>query len=528
MFLENKMENIKKNVLLIILLSMFFGVRLAGIGYDISNSDAGRWHNRSQNFLSALKTGDLKSTYQRYHPGVTLMWVNSVVKQAVFSAQLLYTNNPKTLENADWYPVLHGISKAVNILILGFLLGIQIKFIEILINKKTSLIYGLFVSLEPFLVGIDRWFHLTSFQTYFAFTSLLVFMVWFKNEMSALNNEKVSSKKKKTLFDKKSNHKLVYFSAVLFGFAVLSKITALVLAPVFLYFFAVFNLKNKNITPVLRFSITFLITLIILFPALVTDTTFVIGKIYNAFKGSVEGTIRDDTILGDYNYYFYFYILGFKLSFITLVVFILSIYRFFKEKTYEMKYFFAILIYLVIVLTAASQKIDRYIITVFPYILIICAFYISKLKLSHQKIFILFILVSFINVSYNVFPVYSAYYSPILGGTKKALEMNLYDNSGEYFAQAAFFLNQQGREKFVSISPDNNIDSFRYYYKGKITHNINDNTDYVLKSLDYNRQDESELLKNDEKALQKCHNLEKAFGPKDYNVVFIYKCEKEI
>ena len=83
---------------------LFLFLRLPGLGRDIANSDSIRWHRRSEKFLSALKQRDLSSTYQHYQPGVSLMWINSIVKQAAFSYQLATIsssdNAPKTLENA--------------------------------------------------------------------------------------------------------------------------------------------------------------------------------------------------------------------------------------------------------------------------------------------------------------------------------------------------------------------------------------------------------------------------------------------
>ena len=89
------LKTMQNNKVFVGILAIFLIVRLAGLGKDITNSDAIRWHNRSENFLTALKTGDLKSTYQRYHPGVVLMSVNAFVKQGMFSIQTFYTTSPR-------------------------------------------------------------------------------------------------------------------------------------------------------------------------------------------------------------------------------------------------------------------------------------------------------------------------------------------------------------------------------------------------------------------------------------------------
>ena len=116
----------KKYLLIILFLYLLF--RIPKLGEDISNTDSYRWHTRSENFLNALKQGDLNRTYQHYQPGVTLMWLNAFVKQVSFSFQYILKGeaSPATLENADYFPILHKFSKMAIISVLFSLLIIQI------------------------------------------------------------------------------------------------------------------------------------------------------------------------------------------------------------------------------------------------------------------------------------------------------------------------------------------------------------------------------------------------------------------
>src|SRR5690349_18981839 len=122
------MTKIGNKVWLILIVLLYFLLRLPYLGYDISNSDALRWHRRSENFLTALKTGDFANTYQHYQPGVTLMLLNAPVKQAAFWLQETYTNEPKTLNNADYFPLIDGISRSVLVLVLFILFVTQLYF----------------------------------------------------------------------------------------------------------------------------------------------------------------------------------------------------------------------------------------------------------------------------------------------------------------------------------------------------------------------------------------------------------------
>ena len=213
----------RKKKLLYACFALFLILRLYGLGTDISNSDALRWHKRSVNFLMAIKSLDFKSTYQHYQPGVTLMWIDSVVNQLGFWTQKTLKQTPKTLENADYYVIENGAATALVVIILFSLLILQTKLIEELWNEKTAIYFAFLMSVEPYLIGIDRWFHLTSLETYFALTSILLLLVWKKN----------------------GGNRLVVFSAFFLSLSVLSKLTTLIILPVYIYIF-VSRLKRSG------------------------------------------------------------------------------------------------------------------------------------------------------------------------------------------------------------------------------------------------------------------------------------------
>src|SRR3989344_5483834 len=133
----------KYKLILLSILFLFFIFRLPGLGKDISNSDAARWHRRSEDFLNALKSGNFADTYQHYQPGVTLMWLDAIVNDLSFKYQVLRGLEPKTLENSTYYPVVHGISKVFIVLVLGLLL-----FIQILLVRNIFFIYIFLIYIE--------------------------------------------------------------------------------------------------------------------------------------------------------------------------------------------------------------------------------------------------------------------------------------------------------------------------------------------------------------------------------------------
>jgi len=485
---------------LALIISLFLFIRLVGLGADISNTDAYRWHRRSQSFLAAVKSGDFKGTYQHYQPGVTLMWINSFVKQAVFTTQyrLLGNEHPKTLENSDWYPVIHGISKAVLVFILALVLLLQLKLLVKIFNMETALFYGFFISVEPYLIGMDRWFHLTSLETYFGFTSFLFLTYWYK----------------------KPGDKRLIFSGLFFALSVLSKITTLLTLPLYLLLITYKHVHTytratsllKNIT---TFLFSAIIPIFILFPALVTDSTYVVGQIFSAGKNAVYLGNRAGGLSAIMRILFYDFVVLFKLSPIVLALFIVSFLK--LKKVFCNRYVIITLLYLLfyyVVLTLSQMKIDRYITAMFPPVILIGSIFLETQKANIKKAVVGLSAAYIVVVSYVYCPVYSAYYSPLFGGTGAAINLGIYDNSGEYFAQAAEHLNTKGRD--VKVFVPNGEASFDYYFKGERSNALEELPDYVVVSYDSDRG----FINN-----HGCSNYESSFGSREMDVVYVFKCK---
>jgi len=485
------LEN-KNKVILVIILAMYLLVRLPGLGYDLSNSDAARWHRRSERFLDALKARDLASTYQHYQPGVTLMWVNSIVKYAAFKYQLTYTKEPKTLENADYFPIIDSISRVVLVSILMVLLVIQVYLVSRIFNPKIALLYGFIVSVEPYLAGIDRWFHLTSLETYFAFTSFLLLLYWWKT----------------------STNKYIFLSALFLALSSLSKITSLGLLPLFMGLIIFRSFASRNYKNLVLFVVTYCFSFFMLFPAMYTNFAGVLTELFSAITSAVDNSALSSPYINNvYAPFFYVLIVLYKFSPITLIMFIgglLSLKKLvIKHPTTLLVLLYAAYYY--VFLSVPDKKIDRYVIVLFLPIILLAATWLAQLS---KRLILFWLSLSFLFISwvtYIYFPVYSAYYSPLFGGMSRALDLQVYDNSGEYYAQSAFYLNSLGRSNYTFIPY--NIESFSYYYKGKLQRTFDDKTNYVVTSIDH-------VLE----VSKICPELTKAFGFKLDNVVFVYKC----
>ena len=439
----------KKYLIPIIILFLLF--RIPGLGIDVSNTDALRWHRRSEKFLTALKTGNLIETYQHYQPGITLMWINTPVKQLSFTIQnkLLKVEQPKTLENADYYPTIHGISKTVLVLVLCGLLLAQIFIIKHLFNEKVALVFGFLMAIEPYMIGMDRWFHLTSLETYFAFLSFLTILWW----------------------NKERNSKLLILSGAFLALSALSKITTLLVVPLFLTIIVLNSWEEKKYTQIFRsiliFGFSFFGVFVILFPALVIDPIFVFNEIFSAGKNAVISSRQLSHLEILFKYSFYLLMGLFKLSPLVIFAFIFSFSK--KKEIYKDRNLKLTLIYTffyLVFLTIAYKKIDRYIVVMFPPIILLVSYYLSLLSTKNMGNVLITGLLFTVVTSFVYYPVYSAYNSPLLGGARTAIKLGLYDNSGEYLSDAALYLNNMGRDKKVFV-PNGSISALNIQFPSK-------------------------------------------------------------
>jgi hypothetical protein len=488
--------------------AVYLASRLIGLGTDILNSDGARWYRRSSNFLSALYNGNLIETYQHYQPGVTLMWIRSFVEDAVWRLQDLFGRSHWYMENYIYFSHIHTITKVFLTLILCILFIYQVILVKRLFGSKTAVIYSFLIAVEPYVIGIDRWFHLTSLESYLSFSAFLSILYW-----SRLRKE-----------GKKSTKALI-ISGIFIGLSVLSKVTGIVtVVPIFAVIVHTHfsNIKNKLLKSLLAdsgvFALSVLVAVFALFPALWQNSAFVIGRIVTAVTraSDLERSFSFANLFQDFLYYPR--ILLFKVSPVIILLLITGLFYGVKKKkvsiSSELLHNLIYFSVFYLLLSVSSKKIDRYCLEfIFPVLLFVSVF-ISGLKKRLLAYILVAVTFVYTYMWMNNYPVFSGFYSPVFGGQEKAIKMGLYDNSGEYFAQAAFYLNRY--EKVKVFIPDN-FESFKFFSRNEMAMNPME-ADYALISLDTERQVAPTYF---------CGPVEKAFGPRfEDPVVFIYRCSK--
>ncbi len=463
----------RQAALFLLVVITFFAFRFIGLKSDMTNSDAIRWHERSENFINAFVNGNYKDTYQKYHPGVTLMWIVGTTKYFLGEFRVLGMGTHVTYDNKDWYETVDFVSKLSVLATITLLFSVSLNIIYKLYGAKIAILFGFMVAVEPYLIGIDRWLHLTSLETYLCLTSFLVIL--YKQKIGYLVG-----------------------SAFLLSLAILTKISALFILPVILFIV----LKRNSVKHTFLYLTLISIFIFIFFPALWVEPIATLAKILSASGSAIDGSLRSENSLTSYS--FYFVVLAIKTSVVTIVLLLVALKNSFRNKLTGSKYLVIYFCLIFVGLTSSGQKIDRYVVTLLPILLLFIAVNINNWRsiAIAKSIETLLVLVIF-------FPIMSGYFIYTPKSFEFIKNMGFYDNSGEYYRDAAVYLNNKNSKVFV---PDN-FDTFNPYYKGIYGMSYT-NSDYVVTSYDVDRKNAY---------IEGC-TIEKAFGSKTYVSVFVFKC----
>ncbi len=494
------LRNILLPLILVIPFVLFLAFRLLNIDADMSNSDAARWHRRSNDFELAIKSKNFSETYQSYHPGVTLMWLTSGVEAGL--KIYAYTNNTeyKSIGNTDGYVLIDTVSKITLVIILLVLLYIQFKYIDILFDRWVALIYVYLIALEPYLIGINRWYHLTSLESFLAFNTFLAILIWAETKQS----------------------KYFSFSALFLGLALLTKFSTIIIIPILLVVILVTFIKDKNkrYTQYIKngFYYIFIVacTFVILFPAMWVEPLHVLSKLLSAGINARGGEYQSVLFAERNPNLYYLVVLLFKLSPITLILSLISLFKTIMWRQSLVTYIVLYTLTTLSILSITEQKIERYIIIFLPAILLLIAVTLSRVDSFFRNITLGAILIYAIFVYTTFHPIYSAYYSPVLGGPAEAYSLGLYDDNGEFYLKAAQYLNSKGRDIHVHVPY--NVESFSYYFKGKVDTQQEITTDYNVSNLD-SRRKQATLGFN-------CPDVEHVLTNYNLDAVVIYKCQE--
>jgi len=492
-----QLKNNKEISFIILIFCIFVLPKLIWLGFDEWNVDAQRWMIRSDLFIKNLFSGDFESTYQSYHPGVTLMWLSGLSKQIFYILFEVVKGYSPKLSSGFVYPeqffYTAFISKLPLVIVISTLLTYSLLLLyKIGIDRKLIVLFAIALSLEPYFLGITRYYHLTGLESAFIFAAIVT---------TIYSTHKNFSKRFSLMI------------GLFVGLGFLTKSSALIVTPFIVAYMILTGIMNKTIKKaILNLSLVGLgciTTIFFVFPAMWVNPILAIQNIFTSGiegKGFIDGPHQ--SIL-DNRFLYYYEILFIKSLGLTIILTMISLVLINKEKNQKLKtvfYTFGFyIVYYFLVMSIPSKQMTRYVTIAMPFLLFLSTYAFYKIIQTIKQQKYLYTLLAFLVIYYAVtlyciFPNFSTYHTDLLGGMNGYAKMKKPLNDGEFYLQAAEFLNNYAgndvRNSIMISKSDNKDASFRFAFLGQTHTQITKDKKFarVFYAIDY---DEVDRVPND-------------------------------
>ncbi len=438
------------------------------------------WVTRSAAFTQGLADGDLAKTYQTGHPGITVMWAETLAAWLRYGFQLLHgLADWNTAVGAEKTMAVLSSKRQVVAVVNTLAVALSALLARSVFGSSIAWIAGLLIALDPFLLTEARALRTEGFVTSFNTLALLCLLVYLK----------------------KRHLGYAALAGVLTGLALLSKVSAVALLPVGAL--VVGGAPFTDVTlgwreqvrkvplALLVWGGVLLLTTGALLPALWVAPGHVITHIidYVAFR-AVEGEgggssiffWGDSRTFQDLSPLFYAVVLPFRTSpWIWVGIGFLAITALQKENRWSRSnqislsvMLLYVAVYLVLI-ARSSLKFDRYIIPVLPTFDLLAAIGLAfswqwlslrwALATRLGGVAALAVLGSQMLMVLPHHPYYYTYWNPLLGGPKKALEV-LPVGSGEGIEKIPAYLNNLPDADTLSLASANST-KIQPLFKGR-------------------------------------------------------------
>ena len=390
----------------ILVFLLFVLMRLPALGYDTFNTDVWKWKQRIYDFGTGVFTANFEMTIQKYHPGVTLMWIGAAAVKFFNAFYKITTGGLPADNNIGVIFELNFLQKLFIVLVLGFVVAMIFSMLKKLFGLRYAVIAVALFSLEPFYVALSREIHLEALMATFMVASFVYLFAYLKE----------------------SSRRLLYISGIFAALAVLTKSSALFLLPFTGLLFLVekrkIGLALKDYWPWLG---TAILTFVLLWPAMWVaplEALKTLGSgIFNT--GIEEGHIQlyFGRLVQDPGSFFYPVVLWLKTS-LYIVVGVIA-FPFIKKRIGADGKKFALYLLLfaslyLIEMTIPAKKLDRYALPAIMALVLVAAFFFDYLA-GKVKFGLILILLPAIATTIYLHPNYFSYYSPLSGGLEKGM-----------------------------------------------------------------------------------------------------------
>ncbi|OJI09683.1 hypothetical protein COT69_00190 [candidate division WWE3 bacterium CG09_land_8_20_14_0_10_39_24] len=502
----------KKDIFSFVFLAIvFYSFFLPSLSTSFIAINEPDWIERSARFIEAFLKGNFANTYQKYHPGVALMWIIGICVK-LFGKEIFSVEN---------FPQFAFSAR----LVLGtvFFLIVLLSFNRLRKAFSFGLMFFLVPFLlfsEPFVIAFVRSIGLDALLTAFIFASFCFFGAYLKSNK---------------FMD-------VAGAGIFFGLALLTKVTALVLVPVFvLGILGVLGVRpsaswRMGLTPIKPLLMLFSISAVVFFlffpamwvgPLKTLKDIITLGAI-NAPLYDYASPIVSDGIAGSVfaqKFLSYSLVFAFRASPLLLAFFLLGIIAFFSKKLDKKLRFLGVLALVFLVcyyvpISFAGKKIFRYILPLFipAGFLGYIGFCFAIEKIENKRWLLPIVIGVFsVRILYNISfaPNYLFYFNPLLGGRVSAQKFIKIDFETTGYNEAGKYLNDKGvgEEKIIVTYPPKSLGPF---VNGRVEDiRTYPNADFLLVPLGKREEfkDKTTL----------CYALEKTFSYRGLEYLFLYE-----
>jgi hypothetical protein len=430
--------------------------RVVGLGGFLTIDEI-KWIEGAGQFTLALQSGDLAQTYWHFFPGITITWGETL---ALWLGRLISGGDLATYVAAQVADPAHtiGLFRLPGALLTAlfapgaYLLGRRIW------GEWAAALAGALIALNPFLLAHSRIVNGDAGAAGLMFLSLLAFLwLWQGGGL-----------------------RMAALSGVLGGLALLTKLPSPLIVP-FIGISALVGWQRDKRTrfwlkALLLWGLAALLVFIILWPAMWVNPlgtlqnmlrdTFDVGEAGEGHSTFYRGQVVDDPGWG-----FYPYAVAFRLTPVVLAGLLLLVLMFRRgsQDRYGIGYrlstvtLVAYVLFIYVFSSLSPKKLDRYVMAVFPALDMLAAIgyaQISNIKLQAPNVkrrtsklvswsLIVGVLAAAFVVPY--FPYYLGYYNPLLGGIGRAVR-EVPVGWGEGLEEAAAWLNAQPNAEKLQVS----------------------------------------------------------------------------
>jgi len=445
----------------------------------ISIIDEFQWQEGTQAFINGLLSGDFSSTYCRYHPAVTDMWLIATGLGFKYLGMLLRGTHPAGfqafLEQSAFPSYPNADFLVAERLPFAVVTSISVVLVYLLAKKLFgSLVAWLgagLLAMDPFYIAHSRVVTPDGLLSSFMILSILSFIVYLVRERSRYH---------------------VVFSGLAAGLALLTKVTAVLVVPMVVVL-TVMQLATRNPKPETRntkyiadlaiWGGVALVTFFCLWPAMWVTP---VGTVQRMLADMLEDTgggwnqFFMGRITKDPGFLFYPAVLLFRTTPLTLVGTVASLILFSRvsrqQETRNSKPALVMLAICALLFTLfmslGSTKFDRFLVPIFPLIDILAALGLYELLkvISSQwgkstKALALLTLIVQAGFALPQHPYFLSFYNPLVGGPAQAPQV-LFIGWGEAFEQAAEYLNEKENVTELKVAAQYPA-SFGPYFTGQ-------------------------------------------------------------